>query len=187
MGNVQLNMFAPSPPPWIVNDGLIIVETNYAEVWEKAELPYLSNHRGILRLLLPSLWRGVVQNNFHHPLILTRGMLPCGCDAVELFFPVPNGFHLYIPAFQSNRLPGDPCGKRHWELEVWFPLLPPIMQKCYDVAWRTGPLPCLLPWEGEYPKFHAAQSRKEKRASRSDWLRENKVPKPGSRARRFES
>lgn len=146
---------APFPPPEITNTGLSITATDYfTGPWHAARLPYLSNHRGILRLLTPyQPWRDMLQSSFAPPLVITRGTLPCGCDSIELFFEKPRHQSIIIPAHHANRLPSDPHGKRPWELEFWLSPSPGYMgpHSRFTAAWRAAPIPCLLPWNGWFP------------------------------------
>lgn len=159
-------MNIPFPPPLIVNDGLKIVETDYyGGPWERAGIPFMSTHMGVMRILCPwSPWREMLEVSFEPPWIVTRGNFPCGCEAIEVFCPKPEKQSFYILPAQANRLPGDPKGKRPWEIEFWFhrrewwgP------HKRFPVAWRSSPLPCLLPWKGWFPDPHAFPPRKDKR------------------------
>ena len=94
-----------------VNDGLVITGTdNFGSLWDKAGIPYLSNHLGVVHLLCPLRpWRDLIELNCKPPLVITRGKFPCGCEAVEFLFSPPGSQSLYIALDQAGRLPGDPC------------------------------------------------------------------------------
>lgn len=157
----------PFPPPLIVNDGLEITETDYfGGPWDKAGIPYMSNHRGVLRLLCPwRPWREMLEVSCDPPLVITRGTFPCGCEALEFFFAKPLAQSFYITTGQTNRLPGDPSGKRPWEVEFWFHRRDYTgLHKCFPAAWRAGPLPSLIPWKGWFPGLLQYPPRNIKRA-----------------------
>lgn len=160
-------MKTPGPPPNIVNDGLVITETDYfGGPWDLAGVPFLSNHRGVLRLLCPYLpWRHMMEFSCDPPLILTRGKMVCGCEAVEFFFPEPRSQSFYVLEWQTNRLPSNPCGKRPWEVEIWFSDRGYMgMHKRFYPGWRDSSLPCMQPWKGYFPDFRHHPTRNIKRA-----------------------
>lgn len=160
-------MTPPGPHPTIVRDGLVITSSDYwGGPWEKAHIPFMSNHLGVLQILCPyQPYRNMFEASISEPLIISRGIFPCGCDAIELFFGPPRHQSFYVMAEQTNRLPGDPAGKRPWEVEFWFKVDDYMgMLVRYTALWRHEPLPCMVPisWKAPQPWEH--KPRKEKRA-----------------------
>ncbi|MES2660457.1 MAG: hypothetical protein V4689_17665 [Verrucomicrobiota bacterium] len=156
---------------------LILTATDYGRTgWAAAGIPYLLNFRGVLQLLTPPTWQDRAKLRMRGLLVISRGKLPCGCDAIELLFP-QTGHYFFITASETNRLPGDPAGKRPWELEVWFPGEPPQLAQRLLVVWRSKPLPCLLRWDGPLPHPSQIPPRRAKQARPHWWP----TPQPGGK------
>jgi hypothetical protein len=177
------SMPTPSHLPTIIHDGLVIWRTDYGQgEWGTAGIPYLHNHRGVLQLLLPPAWQDYATLRLRGMLVITRGRFPCGCEAIELQFS-KTGHHFYVLGSQSNRLPGDPAGKRPWELEVWFPGEPPVISQRLLAVWRKSPLPCLAYWSGPVPEPREIPPRREKQARPHWWPTPNPGGKPSHKTR----
>ncbi|MES2661433.1 MAG: hypothetical protein V4689_22625 [Verrucomicrobiota bacterium] len=171
------------PPPVVSHRDLILTATDHGKGgWAAAGIPYLLNIRGVLQLLTPPGWQDRAKLRMRGLLVITRGRLPCGCDAIELLFP-DTGHHLYITAAETNRLPGDPAGKRPWELEVWFPGEPPQLSQRLLAVWRAKPLPHLLGWDGPRPDPAGIPPRRVKQARPHWWPTPQPGGKPGYKTR----
>lgn len=104
----------------VSNDGAKIVETNFFESeYAKSGKPFCSCNAGCIRVLVPSLQRGMIEEvRSAKYVILSRGpwpemRLP---DAVEMLFEDGSGspFVLHLSPQSFDLLPGEPPPGREW-------------------------------------------------------------------------